>query len=90
VEAGDRETIYSSRFIHGLDKNPSKSIQNVINKWKELILAFFVIGNNLSGRVGNGTQVRLSVDFIIGCKNTVLLPPYDLVNLHCQGLFFFF
>jgi hypothetical protein len=51
-----------------------KSIQNVSNQWKALSLAFLVIGSYLAWHVGDGTQVRIKVDAIMGCNRNVFLP----------------
>jgi hypothetical protein len=39
-----------------------KSIVNVSNQWKEMTLAFPVIGSYLAWQVGDGSQVRVGVD----------------------------
>jgi hypothetical protein len=73
VEASDRTEVYSSRNIYGLDKKSHEKHKKVSNQWKDLVLAFPIIGNNLSWKVGNGTQVRLGVDSICGmwkCRYT--------------------
>jgi hypothetical protein len=41
-------------------RNPGKSIENVSNQWKTLVLASPVIRNNLAWKVGNGALVRIS------------------------------
>jgi hypothetical protein len=50
-----------------------KNIHNVSNQWKALTLDFLVVGTYLTWKVGNGSQVRVGADAIMGCGNGIFL-----------------
>lgn len=58
----------------------NKASPNTSTQWRDLTLAFPMIGNFPAWRVGNGTQVKIGTDAIVGCMEGVFLPE-GLVNL---------
>ena len=52
-------------------KNPWKSIKNVFDQWKDLVLAFLVNGGSLAWKVGYGEQVRIGENFVMGWGDSI-------------------
>jgi hypothetical protein len=67
--------------------NPRKSIENVSNQWKALVLDFTIIGNHLAWKVGNGRKVRIGVDAILVFGHYILLPLEMIQHFHYQGCY---
>jgi hypothetical protein len=64
-----RAFIYMKEWIQNLNKN----VANGSSMWKALVSAFFIVGNFLAWRIGNGTKVKLGVDPWIGRKGVFRL-----------------
>ena len=56
--------------------------------WKAVLWSFDLIGNFLTWKVGNGTNVRIGLDSWVGCKWRHNLPMSLVDKLHSAGLFY--
>jgi hypothetical protein len=92
MKEGLRKSISLQKYVSPttlLDwiRDPWKSIKNVSNHWKAMVLAFLVIGNSLTLKVGNGKNVRIGSDPIMGCGEYVFITPNLINHLHEKGIF---
>ena len=51
-----------------------KNMQNISTWWKDLTHSFPNMGPYLSWIVGDGTQVRVDINEIMGCSRNIFLP----------------
>lgn len=57
-----------AKNIHLLDEMSKEACKDASNQWKALVLAFLDNGNHLAWMVGDGSQVKLGVNAIMGCE----------------------
>jgi len=81
--------IYAHTYIvyaHWLDQEPEQVVQECLQSLKYFVLAFQTIGSHLAWWVGDGTQVKIGEDAIMGCNNNIFLA--ENIVLKCIKLAF--
>jgi hypothetical protein len=78
--------IYSSTLLDWI-RSPLKKSANCSLTWKATLKSFFVVGDGLAWRIGDGTKVCIGVDPWLGNNVLHILLPKLIKSLHDQGFF---